>query len=301
MKKIFISSTCYDLIDLRAELQKFVEGMGLSPSLSDAPDSDFDLDGLKDSITTCLVNVRSSDAMVCVFSRRYGPSLKNCGFEDVSATHREILEAHKHGVPVFLYVRDRLAAELDSWRTAGRQKTFTSKWILDRDPTLFLKALDDLAALDPGAGTTNWYTTFSTVWDLKLALSKQFANASGIARLQKLIEAAQVPTLSVHRTRNTATSKQNVHIANYSHLVAHAVQIDVLDAKTIGDIPPKEIRSGVWIDEATRGVTLTHVLATGDKIEDHYQFSHDNGRLLWRRYLGANVLVLGPTDPDPVF
>jgi hypothetical protein len=42
---VFISSTCYDLIDLRAELEAMLRDLGLHPVLSDRPTSEFDTSG----------------------------------------------------------------------------------------------------------------------------------------------------------------------------------------------------------------------------------------------------------------
>lgn len=64
--QIFVSSTCYDLLDLRAEVEALLKEMGLSPVMSDRPRSEFEVTGYSDSIATCLANVRGAD----VFSLR---------------------------------------------------------------------------------------------------------------------------------------------------------------------------------------------------------------------------------------
>jgi hypothetical protein len=93
---IFISSTCYDLIDLRAELEDHIRDLGLLPVMSDRPTSEFEVDGYKDSITTCLENVRKCPTFLCILSNRYGPRLGKVGFEDVAATHLEYRAAREH-------------------------------------------------------------------------------------------------------------------------------------------------------------------------------------------------------------
>jgi hypothetical protein len=106
--RIFISSTCYDLLDLRAEVHTHLAEMGLTPVLSDRPSSDFVVDPRVDSIETCLANVRACDVFVCIVSQRYGTSLKNAGdaYPDLSATHLEWHEARKAGKPIYFYWRD---------------------------------------------------------------------------------------------------------------------------------------------------------------------------------------------------
>ena len=66
--KVFVSSTCYDLIDLRADVQHGLRDMGLAPVLSDDSTSDFEVAPDKNSIETCLVNVDACDHVIFVLS-----------------------------------------------------------------------------------------------------------------------------------------------------------------------------------------------------------------------------------------
>ena len=58
--KVFLSSTCYDLIDLRQELRAFLEKNGFTVALSEDPRSPFIVDPLDDSIGSCVQNVENS-------------------------------------------------------------------------------------------------------------------------------------------------------------------------------------------------------------------------------------------------
>src|SRR4051812_10143827 len=111
--KVFISSTCYDLMDLRAELLADLRELGVEVLLSDHKDSDFVVPSGPDvnSIEACLVNVRASYVVVLILSQRYGPNLGPL-FGDVSATHAEYNEARKLNKPIYCYVRDRLDGDL---------------------------------------------------------------------------------------------------------------------------------------------------------------------------------------------
>jgi len=48
--KVFLSSTCYDLVDLRQELRAFLEKNGFSVALSEDPRSPFIVDPMDDSL-----------------------------------------------------------------------------------------------------------------------------------------------------------------------------------------------------------------------------------------------------------
>ena len=77
---VFVSSTVYDLLDLRAEVERHLRDLGLVPLLSDSATSGFEVAPNSNSIESCLANVRNADHFVCILSQRYGPSLKDAGY-----------------------------------------------------------------------------------------------------------------------------------------------------------------------------------------------------------------------------
>ena len=109
--RVFISSTCYDLIDLRAELEVFFREAAVTPILSDRPSSEFETAPNQSSIEACLSNVRNCDVFLIILSNRYGRHLQQAGYDGISATHLEYCEAVKSGKPIRMYVRDRLDGE----------------------------------------------------------------------------------------------------------------------------------------------------------------------------------------------
>ncbi|MDB5283878.1 MAG: hypothetical protein JWO06_2953, partial [Bacteroidota bacterium] len=114
-KKIFVSSTCFDLIDFRAEIKEYLESTGFIPIMSDQNNSEFITLPNENSIETCLVNLRSCNIVIFALSKRYGGNLKNVGFGDYSATHLEYLEAKKHNKRILFFVRDRLLADFNHY------------------------------------------------------------------------------------------------------------------------------------------------------------------------------------------
>src|SRR5579859_1708166 len=56
MSSVFVSSTCFDLMDRRAELEVHFEGPRVDAVMSDRVSSDFEVPGGVDSIETCLDN-----------------------------------------------------------------------------------------------------------------------------------------------------------------------------------------------------------------------------------------------------
>lgn len=194
--KIFISSTCYDLIDLRAALAAELRDMGATPLLSDERTSEFEVSGAPDenSIQTCLNNVQTSDAVIFVLSQRYGPPLPK-PFASVSATHLEYLEAEKHKKRRYVYVRDRLSGDYDLWRAQGAPADFKGAWIKSpKDHGLF-RLIEDHRQLvrNNEADRMNWFIPFTDVRDLTQDVRRRFAAETAWAAAEKLIETGQVP------------------------------------------------------------------------------------------------------------
>lgn len=180
---VFVSSTCYDLLDLRAELANFLEGNGVTVKLSEDPNR-FDVDPTADSIESCLQNVSASDVVVCILDRRYGGVIAAGDHKDLSATHAEIRYARSQtpAKPVYTFIREQAFLELSQLRKNPDAKTF---WIEPEKPERRLKWLDfakELMDLEPGAAYSNWVTQFKTSVDLKKLVLNRLADFQRIRR-----------------------------------------------------------------------------------------------------------------------
>ena len=68
---VFVSSTCYDLAQVRNDLRLFFESLGLLPVLSELPS--FPVNPSLDAIGNCLAGVEdAADLFVLVVGGRYG-------------------------------------------------------------------------------------------------------------------------------------------------------------------------------------------------------------------------------------
>ncbi len=175
---VFISSTCFDLIDLRAELGRYLKERGFYVRLSDDPTSDFSVEASTDSIESCLANVAASDAVVCVIDRRYGGSLKDGKYKGKSATHAEIDLARELAKPIFFFIRDRAANEFAFMRDNGT--TLRTRWVEEVDQGKRDKWLDfvmGVSKLPRHAKWSNWYDSFTDVVDLKELVHKRLGDS----------------------------------------------------------------------------------------------------------------------------
>ena len=170
---VFLSSTCYDLGDLRAELGEYLHRHAFLVQMSEDYESEFRVNGRVDSIMSCLLSVEGADVVVCILDRRYGTPLPAPhAFQGVSATHAEILHARAKGLPIFTFVRDKAFAEHDQILAAD---AFEPKWIersRKKELAGLIKEQRDLA-LAVAAKRSNWFDPFKMSIDLRPLVLKR--------------------------------------------------------------------------------------------------------------------------------
>jgi hypothetical protein len=108
---VFVSSTCYDLNQVRAEMKRFLESMGLDPVLSETPA--FPVSPQISPIENCLQAVKArADIFVLIIGARYGSQNES----GKSVTNLEYLEAKAKGVPVYVFVLKQILNVLPIWK-----------------------------------------------------------------------------------------------------------------------------------------------------------------------------------------
>lgn len=192
MARIFVSSTIYDLLDARSEVEAMLRDSNLQPVMSERPDSEFELPGYENSIHSCLYNVTTSDVVVLILSQRYGPKLQDFGHgSQVSATHNEYRQAVKSDKRLYIYVRDHLWNAYGMWKSNERSN-MKLPWLPPGNEGL-LHFLDEISALDPNDSRSNWITPFSTSTDLTKDLKRRLVAISKTETLRALVESGNCP------------------------------------------------------------------------------------------------------------
>lgn len=108
---LFISSTCYDLSQVRTDLRDFAESIGMEPILSDF--DSFPINPNESTLSNCLGNVRNrTDIFVLVVGGRYG-SIVDTG---KSITNLEYFEAKAKRIPKYIFIKDEILALLPIWK-----------------------------------------------------------------------------------------------------------------------------------------------------------------------------------------
>ncbi|NML65594.1 DUF4062 domain-containing protein [Hymenobacter sp. RP-2-7] len=104
---IFVSSTCYDLSQIRVDMSDFIGGVGHNPVLSEF--DNFPVNPQENTIKNCINAVRdSADIMILIVGNRYG-SLVDTG---KSITNSEFLAAKQKRIPIFVFVDKKTLSAL---------------------------------------------------------------------------------------------------------------------------------------------------------------------------------------------
>lgn len=159
---IFVSSTCYDLKQIRQNIRDFIEDdLGYEAILSEY--DSFPIDPDKDTIDNCLRVVEErADILVLIVGGRYG-YVTNHG--EKSITNLEYLRAKSKGIPVFVFIDQNILNVLPIWK---KNSTVDFSEIVD-SPRIF-DFVDTLRNKD-----SNWIHEFNSGKDIINCLKKQLA------------------------------------------------------------------------------------------------------------------------------
>ncbi len=158
---VFVSSTMYDLSELRAQLRQFVEGLGWRAVMSEH--DSFPIDPDQTTVENSRRNVReNADIFVMVIGARYGSIDAEA---DRSVTNLEFVEARARGVPAYVFVSGDVLAQMQVWK-ANPEADYSS--VVDT-PRIF-EFIDSFRE-----GGEAWTIEFATAEDIVNTLRQQFA------------------------------------------------------------------------------------------------------------------------------
>jgi hypothetical protein len=207
MTKVFVSSTVYDLLDARAEVEAVLREMHLTPVLSESSSADFRVVPDRNSVECCLANLRTSNVVILLLSQRYGPPLPFWEDPTLSATHVEYREARRCGMPIYVYVRDRLEGEFATHKrnpTASIEFRWSGK-----DATNLFALLKEHSSVVANGSHSNWFSIFRDSLELKQLVRRDLHAVASRSHLESLIHENRVPfvTATCEVDKNTrATS-----------------------------------------------------------------------------------------------
>ena len=157
---IFISSTCYDLSQVRQNLRDFISGLGHNPMMSEQ--NDFPIDPQLDNWENCINAVKKfADIFVLIIGNRYGA----VGETGKSITNTEYLTAVQKGIPIYTFSLKQMTTLLPMWE---RNPDADYSYAVD-NPKIF----EFLADVRKKSG--RWNFEFENAQDIKDTLCKQLS------------------------------------------------------------------------------------------------------------------------------
>ncbi len=155
---IFVSSTCYDLGQVRLNIKALIESLGLTPVLSEH--ASFPVNVSSDTISNCIENVKNkADILILIVGGRYGYQTAN----GKSVTNLEYLEAKKKGIPIFVFIDNKILNIIPLW-----EKNPTSDFSDYVDNIVLFEFVQKLKFYNE-----NWVFGFNSSQDIEAVIKHQ--------------------------------------------------------------------------------------------------------------------------------
>ena len=112
--RIFISSTFYDLRQIRAELDKFIRGLGYEPVRNEKGDIPY---GKEDDLQEyCYKEIENIDILVSIIGNRYGSqAIVDEKEKEYSVSMRELKTAYEKNKHVFIFIEKSVLTEYETY------------------------------------------------------------------------------------------------------------------------------------------------------------------------------------------
>jgi hypothetical protein len=156
---VFVSSTFYNLKQIRADLKDFITTLGLTPFISEY--DSFPIDPTLPAVENCMKVVQEdADIFVLIIGGRYG-TIK----EGKSVTNMEYLKARAKGIPIYVFIEKSVLNVLPLW-IANPNNDFSA--MVDSTKLFeFVIAVRDTDAV--------WTIPFETAQEINEGLRNQLA------------------------------------------------------------------------------------------------------------------------------
>lgn len=162
--RIFISSTFYDLRQIRAELDMFIESLGYEPIRNEEGDIPYGKDEALEEY--CYKEIKGIDVLISIIGGRFGSESKR---NNSSISQIELRTALKEGKQVYIFIDKNIMAEYETYLLNKDSET-EIKYRYVNDIRIY-KFIEEIRALS----TNNNIKGFETASDITKYLKEQFA------------------------------------------------------------------------------------------------------------------------------
>ena len=191
--RVFISSTFYDLRQIRVELDKFIEGLGYEPVRNEEGDIPYGKDEALQAY--CYKEIANIDVLVSVIGSRYGSAgIIKEKEQEYSVSQLELKTALKEDKQVFVFIDKNVFTEYETYILNKNNENVIYKYV---DNVNIYKFIEEIKALPHN----NNIKGFETAEDITSYLREQFA---GLFKQFMLDNKRVKETLIIRDIENTA-------------------------------------------------------------------------------------------------
>jgi len=162
--RIFVSSTFYDLRQVREDLERFIKELGYEPVLNEKGKIPYGKDEPVENYA--YREVELSDILVSIIGGRYGSS--DSSEEEYSISQQELKRALDRGIQVFIFIKQDVAAEFNTYKINRENDSINYNSV---DDTRIFSFIDYLYKLP----RNNPISTFETSMDIVKYLKGQWS------------------------------------------------------------------------------------------------------------------------------
>ncbi len=258
--RVFVSSTAYDLGLLRGQLRSFVAELGFSPVLSDFADVLYD--PRTHTHTSCVKEVPRCDLLVLIIGSRFGSEAIVDAIADIdlealeamstdssvlkevdrklSVTQLEVLKAIEGGLPVFVFVDERVLHDHATYEANRHQPYVDDMLFASISQPGSARYIFSFIDFLRGRLANNAIFPFAKIEDIEAQLRRQWA-----ALFQRMLE----------EERQTVAERQRI-----DKLSEQFEDLKTAILTTIGDAPTRDVARGVlnfrFLIDALRGLDI---------------------------------------------
>lgn len=191
--RVFISSTFYDLRQIRVELDKFIEGLGYEPVRNEEGDIPYGKDEALQAY--CYEEIANIDVLVSIIGSRYGSAgIIKEKEQEYSVSQLELKTALKEDKQVFVFIDKNVFTEYETYILNKNNENVIYKYV---DNVNIYKFIEEIKALPHN----NNIKGFETAEDITSYLREQFA---GLFKQFMLDNKRVKETLIIRDIENTA-------------------------------------------------------------------------------------------------
>lgn len=161
--KVFISSTFYDLKQVRTDLDSFIESLGYDPIRNEEGDIPYGKDEALEDY--CYKEIKGIDILISIIGSRFGSESKR---NLSSVSQIELRTALKEGKQVYIFIDKNVLSEYETYLLNKENSSMKYRYVDDVRIYSFIEEVKNL-------GSNNNIKGFESAHDITKYLKEQFA------------------------------------------------------------------------------------------------------------------------------